>query len=195
MMTPTRQQDAHPLSHLWTNVLLIVAVFIVLIGSYWSTAAQIGRIWWGSETYAHGLVVIPVFVWLLWYNRASLASQRSEPTLWAVLPIVLAGLGWILGKLVSVNALAHASLVTMVVASLAGVLGWRLASVLMFPLAFLFFAVPIGEFLMPTLMRYTAEFTVLALRFLVSRSIRKACFSSYRMGAGRLSKRAAVSAT
>lgn len=164
MMTPTRQQDAHSAGYLWTNALLIVAVFIVLIGSYWSTAAQIGRIWWGSETYAHGMVVIPIFVWLLWYNRASLASQRSEPTLWAVLPIVLAGLGWILGKLVSVNALAHASLATMVVASLAGVLGWRLASVLMFPLAFLFFAVPIGDFMLPTLMRWTAEFTVFALR-------------------------------
>ena len=34
----------------------------------------------------------------------------------------------------------------------------------MFPLGFLFFAVPFGDFLLPVLMQWTADFTVLALR-------------------------------
>ena len=33
-----------------------------------------------------------------------------------------------------------------------------------FPLGFLFFAVPIGDFMLPQLMEWTADFTVLALR-------------------------------
>jgi EpsI family protein len=35
---------------------------------------------------------------------------------------------------------------------------------ILFPLGFLFFAVPIGDFLLPTLMEHTADFTVAALR-------------------------------
>lgn len=162
-MSPEPQRE-FPSQYYRTTIPLIVLVLVILPGSYWSTAEQIGRIWWGSETYAHGLVVIPAFAWLLWYNRDSVGKLRPEPTLWAMVPVVLAGFAWILGKIVSVNALAHASLVAMVVASLIGVLGWRLATALTFPLAFLFFAVPIGDFMLPTLMRWTAEFTVLALR-------------------------------
>ena len=58
----------------------------------------------------------------------------------------------------------HFALFVMLVSAFVGVLGWRLSRILLFPLAFLFFGVPIGEFLLPTLMHYTAEFTVWALR-------------------------------
>ena len=40
-----------------------------------------------------------------------------------------------------------------------------MARVLAFPLAFLFFAVPFGEIFVPTLIDWTADFTVAALRF------------------------------
>ncbi|OYV01772.1 MAG: exosortase A, partial [Burkholderiales bacterium PBB5] len=43
-------------------------------------------------------------------------------------------------------------------------LGWPVARVLAFPLGFIFFCVPVGEFLSPTLMTWTANFTVVALR-------------------------------
>src|SRR5690606_29470903 len=43
--------------------------------------------------------------------------------------------------------------------------GPAIARSLAFPLAFLFFAVPIGEFLTPIMMEYTADATVAALRW------------------------------
>ena len=49
------------------------------------------------------------------------------------------------------------------------VLGTRVVEDLGFPLAFLFFAVPFGEFLMPPLMDWTADFTV-------GRDLRRAAF-------------------
>ena len=45
-----------------------------------------------------------------------------------------------------------------------GVVGLAMARVVAFPLAFLLFAVPAGEFLLPTLIDWTADFTVAALR-------------------------------
>jgi len=52
----------------------------------------------------------------------------------------------------------------MIVLAVPAVLGWQVTGALLFPLGFLFFAVPIGDFMLPQLMEWTADFTVLALR-------------------------------
>ena len=44
------------------------------------------------------------------------------------------------------------------------VLGTQTLKALLFPLAFLFFAVPFGEFLVPPLMNWTADFAAIAIR-------------------------------
>ena len=47
-----------------------------------------------------------------------------------------------------------------IILTIVAVLGKAIARKLAFPLAFLFFAVPIGEILLPYLMVWTADFTV-----------------------------------
>jgi EpsI family protein len=65
---------------------------------------------------------------------------------------------------VAVNAATQFALVSMIVLCVPLVAGREVTRVLMFPLAFLFFCVPFGEFLLPSLMQATADFTVAALR-------------------------------
>ncbi|GAO26505.1 exosortase [Alicycliphilus sp. B1] len=55
---------------------------------------------------------------------------------------------WLVGDLVSVNAATQLALMMLIVLSVPAVLGWRITRALAFPLGFLFFAVPIGDFLM-----------------------------------------------
>jgi exosortase A len=76
----------------------------------------------------------------------------------------VAGFGWLLGELASVNAVTQLGLVSLLVLAVPVLLGWRLALAMIFPLAYLFFAVPIGEFVMPQFMEWTADFTVAALQ-------------------------------
>ncbi len=71
---------------------------------------------------------------------------------------------WLAGDLVAVNAATQLALVSLIVLAVPAVLGWQVTRALAFPLAFLFFAVPIGDFLLPRMMEWTADFTVLALR-------------------------------
>ena len=52
----------------------------------------------------------------------------------------------------------------MLVLAVPAVLGLQVAKAILFPLMFLFFAVPFGEFLLPVLMEHTADFTVMAVR-------------------------------
>lgn len=144
-------------------VLVLVAVWV--IAWHFSTAVEIYRIWWRSDTYAHGLIILPVFGWLVWRARDRLVHLRPRPLAWFALPILLSDVLWALGRLVGVAAASHFALVVMLVLSFIGALGWKISRVLSFPLAFLLFAVPIGDFLLPALMNLTATFTVHALRF------------------------------
>lgn len=142
--------------------MLLSLVWVLLW--YWSTAQEMVGIWWRSDTYAHGLVVLPICAWLVWRARERMPGLPLKPVWWMSLPILGGGVLWLLGGLASVAAAKHFALVLMLASLLVGVLGLRLAGVLFFPIFFLFFAVPIGDFMVPALMHYTAEFTVWALR-------------------------------
>ena len=135
-----------------------------LVAWYWPTTQEITGIWRNSETYAHGLVVLPIFAWLVWRARARIGDLAPRPAAWPLLIVVAGGLLWLLGEIVSVGAARHAGFVVLAVGALMTVLGTRLVRILLFPLLFLFFAVPEGDFLLPLLMNHTADFTVSALR-------------------------------
>lgn len=140
---------------------LVVAGLLLL---YRDTAMGMVGIWLRSDTYAHGLLVPPIVLWLVWRLRHRLVGLVPQPSALAVVLMVGAALLWLLGDLVAVNAATQLALTMLLVLAVPAVLGWRVAWALLFPLFFMFFAVPIGDFMMPKLMEWTADFTVLALR-------------------------------
>lgn len=154
-----------PLPPAWRAALpaILVAVLGLLLLYRESALAMVG-IWERSATFAHAFVVPPISAWLIWRQRAALALLQPRPCYWFLLPLALAALLASLGDLAAVNALTHLALVAMLVLLVPLLLGPGVARVLTFPLGFLFFAVPIGEFMMPQLMETTADFTVAALR-------------------------------
>src|SRR5690606_1500590 len=91
-----------------------------------------------------------------------LPTRRAWPVL--VVMLVLAAI-WVVGHIAGVASVEQLAAVAMIPATLAALVGLRMVAALAFPLAFLFFAVPIGEFLTPMLMDYTADATVLALQW------------------------------
>ena len=130
---------------------------------YWDTAVAMVTIWYRSETFAHAFLVPPISLWLIWRQRHALATLAPRPSGWVLLLMALSGFGWLLGELAAVNAVTMLSLVALLVLCVPALLGPRVAQAMMFPLAYLFFAVPIGEFVMPQMMEWTAEFTIRAL--------------------------------
>ena len=152
---------ASPWREAWLPLLLLLAVVLVL---YRDTAVAMVGIWWRSDTFAHAFLVPPIALWLIWRRRHTLALHSPQPAAWVLLALAMIAFGWLLGELVAVNSVTQLSLVAMLVLAVPAVLGLRVAGAMLFPLAFLFFAVPLGEFMMPTLINWTADFTVLALR-------------------------------
>ena len=139
-------------------------VVSALVLVYWRTIDSMVATWAGSPTYTHGFVVAPIAAWLIWRDRARIARVPLRPYWPGVTVLAAAGVAWLLSDLALVNVGRQFALVVMIQATILTILGRELAARIVFPLLFLLFAVPAGDFLLPTLMDGTADFTVAALR-------------------------------
>ena len=149
----------------WRQALpALVLLWLWTLVLYRDTSLGMVQIWARSDTFTHGFLVLPIVLWLVWRARQTLALQTPYSS---VSPLVLvAGVAalWLLADWVSVNAVTQIAVVALLVLTVPTVLGWAVARVIIFPLFFLFFAVPMGEFLLPQFMAWTADFTIMALR-------------------------------
>ncbi|HEY8877993.1 MAG TPA: exosortase A [Roseateles sp.] len=149
----------------WRMPLLALALAWGLLAVlYFATGAAMVEIWNRSETFAHAWVVPPISAWLVWRRRAELASITPRPAPRWLLLLLPLGLLWLVGDLAAANAATQFALLGMGVALVPALIGTEAAGRIAFPLGFLFFAVPFGDFLTPWLMDRTADFTVVALR-------------------------------
>lgn len=143
---------------------VLIGLLLLILLAYRETGVAMVGIWMRSETFTHAFVVPPIVAWLIWRKRGELEPLQPRPLPWMLAPMVGLALLWWLGSLVNVASAMQLALVGMLVASVPLVLGWAVTRVLVFPLAFLFFSVPIGEFMTPTLMHWTVEALVAGLR-------------------------------
>ncbi|HQS80857.1 MAG TPA: exosortase A [Thiobacillus sp.] len=144
---------------------LTFGVLLILTGVFWPTFYSMVEIWERSETFTHGYLIFPISAWLLWRQRHELAQVQPRPDLRGLILLAAAGAGWLLADAGSVNVVAQYAFIAMLIAAVWTLLGWRFVWAAFFPLMFLFFAVPVGEFLIQPLMGVTADFTVAMLQF------------------------------
>lgn len=149
----------------WPRAGLMLALLIGLtLVLYRETAFAMVEIWMRSGTFAHAFVVPPISLWLIWRRRDVLARAVPHASMAALPLLALAAMAWLAGWLGAVNAAAQFALVGLLISIVLVVLGFGVARLILFPLLFLFFAVPFGEFMLPQLMQWTADFTVAAVR-------------------------------
>jgi exosortase A len=128
----------------------------------WSAMAVL---WWGNETYSHGLLILPICLWLAWRDRASLAPLNPQASVLGFVPLIAGLFGWLVGTLADVNVVEQFGALLATLSLVPLILGVQFSKRLWFPLLFAFFMVPAGEFLVPPLMAYTADATVIALQW------------------------------
>ncbi len=157
--------SANPAMLSWRTAWILVAVSIVaLIGMFWQTAEQIVSIWSESKTYNHGFLIPAIVVYLIWIKRGALANTIPQPDLRGAVAILAAGFGWLLGELGSVSQVQHFALAFMIQGVFFTVFGIAASRVLIFPLGYILFAVPFGEFMVAPLQDITAVFVVKGLQ-------------------------------
>lgn len=148
--------------HVALILLAVCALSVVIL--FWPSAKSISHIWLNSQTYAHGMIIVPLALFLAWTRRRELMLLDPRPSAWGLAWLAVAGLAWMLARSVDVELVQHFALIAMLPGLVITLLGLRIARELVFPLAYLFFAVPFGDFIVPVLQEYTAGFSVLMLK-------------------------------
>jgi len=139
---------------------LTMLAIVSLLAIYYETLYSMLIIWRNSETFAHCFLIFPISLYLVWQRRAVLVGMVPRADYRPLIIFASLGFGWLLANLADVKVIQQFALVAMIPLLVWILLGWRVVSEIAFPLAFLLFSVPFGEFLMPRLMDFTADFTV-----------------------------------
>jgi exosortase A len=143
----------------WLPSLIALAVASGVFGSaFWTEIAAAVRVWMDSTAYNHCFLVLPLIGILLWTRRKVVASAHPSPMPGALLLLPGLALFWAAAALLDLLEAEQLLVVGLFDVLLLAVLGWRLFRALLAPVLFLFFLVPFGAFLVPTLQRFTAAF-------------------------------------
>lgn len=149
----------------WAPALAALAVAMLgTLALYATTAAEMAAIWWRSDTFAHGMLVVPIVLYMIWTRRHEIACVAPQPAYAGLVLLALLAAGWFVADSAGVGVGRQFCLVAMLPALVWTLCGRAVMAAAAFPLAYLFFAVPVGEGLVAPLQDFTAAFTVRAVR-------------------------------
>jgi exosortase len=116
----------------------------VLIGFlYYDILARLAMDWWIDPNFSHGFLV-PIFsAFVVWQDRKQLAALPKKPSWFGLAVIAGALVVLIVGVLGAELFLSRSSLVLLLAGLVICFLGWGHFRAILFPLAFLFFMIPI----------------------------------------------------
>lgn len=140
--------------------LAVAAGFLVsIVLVYWPSSVALNGQWTDivDHTYTHGYLLLATSMWLAWRDRKVLAAMALRPMRLAFVALVLLSAAWVYFWKAAIQD-AHLLLLPLILyAGLLAVLGRRAARVLLFPVAFLYFAMPVWSDLNSVLQRMSVD--------------------------------------
>ena len=150
----------------WRSLTALFASFALLLGVFSESLTSMIAVWMGSTTYHHCFFVLPISLFLIWQKRDELVRIIPCPEPFALIPLFAFAFLWLIGRAGQIQFFEHVALVGMIISITLALLGISIGKLLAFPLLFLGFMVPFGDFLIPSLQVFTADFAVLLLRLI-----------------------------
>lgn len=145
----------------WTA---LFAAWISIFFAFRGDVLLVTESWEKMPSHAHGYVVVLVVIYFLWRKRPYIDVVPFSPSLPGFLVFLMVALAALVGELVSAASIVQFSVIFLIIASVWAIIGYRAFKTLFGPLAFLFFTISFGQDVLPTLMDWTADATVVALR-------------------------------
>jgi exosortase A len=155
------------LSSAWITHLIGLCSLAGLLGVLNAQAIEAAvEVWWVSPTFSHCFFVIPISTYFVWRKRhvlAALAPAAYAPALWLFPPLILFSLA---GKVAHINEVEQLAFVGQLQVLVLAILGLQVYRRILFPSLFLFFLVPMGEYLIAPLQHFTTHFISAGLTLL-----------------------------
>jgi exosortase A len=146
-----------------THIALFSILCAVLSAANWAAVRAAVNVWTISPTYSHCYFIIPVSAWLIWMVRDQL-RQLVPAASWFYLLFALPFIAiQIVASIASVTEIQQLALIGIVQVLALSVLGRAVYQQIAFPMLFLFFLVPMGEYLISPLQRFTTWFISIGL--------------------------------
>lgn len=147
-----------------TAGLIVLFSYAMILGFFWPTVGSMVAVWSQSRTFAHGFLVLPATMYLVWCYRDRVAPLVPTPNLWGLPVLLIMGIGWLIGHVMNMLVVEQLAVVAMLPGLVWTALGTSATRALLYPLGFLFFGLPVGTSLEPWLQDFTAAFVVTGLR-------------------------------
>lgn len=138
----------------WAVILFVFREDVLLVVESWEKL----------PSHAHGYVVLLVVAFFSWKRMPFIHTVAFSPSIYGVAAFLLSAFSALVGLLVSAAVVVQFSTVFLMIVAVWAILGYQAFKAMIGPLAFLFFAIPFGHDTLPTLMDWTADATVAALR-------------------------------
>lgn len=165
--TPNGQPIAASIAPGWRLSLLLIGIAgLVFAIVFRSDITGAVRVWIESTAYNHCFLILPLIGFLLWERRAVFAAVSPHPSFWPLLLMPALSAVWLIAAVLDVQEGRQLLVVAMFEVVLLVALGPRVVWLLLAPLLFLFFLVPSGAFLVPSLQKITADISVAGLHAL-----------------------------
>ncbi len=163
----TAQQGQGPAEpkQAWRRAGLFFALATALLFAlYFEPVSAMVITWTTSDTFGYGFLIFPLVVFLIYQRRKQLALLAPQPCYWALIWITGALLLYLIGSIGSVMLFKQLAFIAIWQGLFALFIGWAVVRRMLFPILFLFLAVPMGAEVVPLLQTITAEITVFLLR-------------------------------
>jgi exosortase A len=139
----------------WRFAMGLLGVLLLLkVALYYETIASTVNVWRESSSYGHCFLIIPISLYLAWQRRKILRSIQPAANFWGLVLLMALSFVWLLADLVDVQLVQSLCVMAMIPALVFTLHGGTTTRLLALPLGFLFFAVPMGEFLTPLLREF-----------------------------------------
>ncbi|KDM90751.1 exosortase A [Photobacterium galatheae] len=127
---------------------------------YWPSLSHMVTVWMNSKTYEHCFLILPISLWLVWREKATILKTPLTVSWIAAGLLIIPSLIWLIGRAAGFGLFEHLAAILSLQLLLWAVLGTAIARQLWFPLLYLLFAVPFGDSLIPRLQMITADLSV-----------------------------------
>lgn len=119
----------------------------LLLGFMFSDALQYMLRSWESEEYSHGYLIPVISFWFIWTNRTAISPYLTCGSWFGVLVIVIGLIVGLMGELASLYVITQYAFLLILYGLCLSLVGWKGSRLLWFPMAYLFFMIPLPNFL------------------------------------------------
>jgi EpsI family protein len=137
--------------------LLTGGLILITVLAYWQTSVGLWDYWLEPYVGGQGVLVALLASWLVYRARTQLAATPVRPFPWGVVPLIALGIATLVLWRAQIQTLEFALLPPLILLAVLTAFGTDIMQILLVPIGFLYFGIPLWDLLTPLLQTVTVH--------------------------------------